>query len=248
MDRLRGKVAIVTGAASGLGAADARLMAAEGATVVLTDVNAAQGESVARGIPGAIFVAQDVRAESTWKSVVELTLRQFGRLDVLVNNAGLVRFGTVEDTTIEDFRLHGSVMAEGTFLGCKHAIPALARSGGGSIINIASVAAIKGISPVLAYSAAKGAILSMTRSIAAHCREKGYKIRCNAVVPGAHETPMTASAKRELDPGSPGLEQVRTHGQGKPEDVANLVVFLASDESRQINGAQLVIDNCETVT
>lgn len=246
MKRLEGKVAIVTGAASGLGAADARLMAAEGAKVVLTDVNVELGGRVAAEIPGAIFLQHDVRDESQWKAVVAKTVETFGRLDVLVNNAGLVRFGTVEDTSLDEFRLHGAVMTEGTFLGCKHAIPAMAKSGGGSIINISSVAAIKGLSPIVSYAAAKGAIVSMTRSVAAHCQEQSYHIRCNAVLPGAHDTPMTASAISTLDAASAGLEQVRHHGQGRPEDVANLVVFLASDESRHITGSQIVIDNGET--
>ncbi|MBS0345724.1 MAG: SDR family oxidoreductase [Proteobacteria bacterium] len=247
MNRLQGKVAIVTGAASGLGAADARLLAAEGARVVLTDINVEQGEAVAKGIEGAFFIRHDTRSEADWQAVVAATFERFGRLDVLVNNAGLVRFGSVEDTTLEDFRFLNAVMAEGTFLGCKHAIPAMARSGGGSIVNIASVAALKGISPILAYTAAKGAILAMTRSIAVHCQEQGYGIRCNVILPGAHDTPMTAAALASLDDAAAGLEQIHNHGQGKPEDVGNLVVFLASDESRHITGTSVVIDNGETI-
>ncbi|WP_374479267.1 SDR family oxidoreductase [Zoogloea sp.] len=247
MNRLQGKVAIVTGAASGLGAADARLLAAEGARVVLTDINAEQGEAVAKRIEGAFFIRHDTRSEADWQAVVAATVERFGRLDVLVNNAGLVRFGSVEDTTLEDFRFLNAVMAEGTFLGCKHAIPAMARSGGGSIVNIASVAALKGISPIIAYTAAKGAILAMTRSIAVHCQEQGYGIRCNVILPGAHDTPMTAAALASLDDAAAGLEQIHNHGQGKPEDVGNLVVFLASDESRHITGTSVVIDNGETI-
>ena len=246
MSRLKGKVAIVTGAASGLGAADARMMAAEGARVVLTDVNAEQGEQVAKGIENAIFIKHDVRSEADWRAVIGKTLEAFGRLDVLVNNAGVVTFGTVEETTLEQFRFLNAVMSEGTFLGCKYAIPAMAKSGGGSIINVSSVGAIKGISPVLAYSAAKGAILSMTRSVAAHCQEQGNHIRCNSILPGAHETPMTVAALGALDASAAGLAEIQQNGQGKPEDVGHLVVFLASDESRHITGTQIVIDNGET--
>ena len=246
MGRLEGKVAIVTGAASGLGAADARLMAAEGAKIVLTDVNAELGVRTAREIEGAIFVKHDVRSEADWKSVIDKTLTHFGRLDVLVNNAGFVQFGTIEDTTLEQFRLHNAVMSEGTFLGCKYAIPVMAESGGGSIINVSSIAAIKGNSPVLAYTAAKGAILAMTRSIALHCQEKNYDIRCNCILPGAHATPMTVAAIASLGGAAAGIAEIEKHGQGKPEDVGNLVVFLASDESRYITGAQIVIDNGET--
>lgn len=247
MNRLKGKVAIVTGAASGLGAADARMLAAEGARVVLTDVNAALGEEVAKGIEGAIFIKHDVRSEADWLAVIDATLTRFGRLDVLVNNAGLVRFGTVEDSTLEDFRFVNAVMVEGSFLGCKHAIPAMAKGGGGSIINVSSVAALKGISPIVAYTAAKGAILAMTRSVAIHCQEQNYRIRCNVILPGAHDTPMTAAAMASLDDSAAGLEQIQNHGQGKPEDVGNLVLFLASDESRHITGTSIVIDNGETI-
>lgn len=246
MSRLKGKVCIVTGAASGLGAADARMMSAEGARVVLTDVNVEQGQKLAMGIEHAIFVKHDVRSEADWQAVIAKTLETFGRLDVLVNNAGMVTFGTVEETTLEQFRLINSVMSEGTFLGCKYAIPVMAKSGGGSIINVSSVAAIKGISPVFAYTAAKGAILSMTRSVAAHCHEQGNKVRCNSILPGAHETPMTAAAISALDASAAGLMEIQNNGQGQPEDVGNLVVFLASDESRHITGTQLVIDNGET--
>jgi 3(or 17)beta-hydroxysteroid dehydrogenase len=248
MNRVKGKVAIVTGAASGLGAADAELLAREGARVVLTDLNEELGRQVASRIPDAIFLRHDVRDEGQWRTVIDETLKHFGRLDILVNNAGLVRFGTVENTSLEDFRLHSAVMSEGTFLGCKHGIPAMRKSGGGSIINVASLAAIHGIAEVVSYAAAKGAICSMTRSIATHCHNQKYGIRCNAILPGAHETPMTASAATQLSGGTTNaLEQLETHGQGKPEDVANLVLFLASDESRRITGAELVIDDGESI-
>lgn len=247
MGRVEGKVAIVTGAASGLGAADARRLAEEGAKVMLTDVNAALGEEVAASIPGARFITHDVRDEAGWRNVVDQTVAAFGGLHVLVNNAGLVRFGTVEDCTLEDFRLHQQVMLEGTFLGCKYGVPAIAKSGGGSIINLSSVAGLVGISAVAAYAAAKAGIIGMTRSVAVHCQEQGYKIRVNAIAPGAHDTPMTQQAMAQLSDADPGLAQIQAAGQGKPEDVANLVLFLASEESRQITGTTLTIDNGETM-
>jgi 3(or 17)beta-hydroxysteroid dehydrogenase len=138
-------------------------------------------------------------------------------------------------------------MSEGTFLGCKHAIPLMARSGGGSIVNVSSVAAIKGIGVIPAYSAAKGAILALSRSVAVHCQERGYHIRCNAIVPGAHDTPMTVAALAGLPDEEAGLAQIQAQGQGAPRDVANLILFLASDESRQITGTHFVIDNGETM-
>ncbi|PRB84132.1 SDR family oxidoreductase [Pseudomonas sp. MYb185] len=247
MKRLIDKIALITGAASGLGAADARLLAEHGARVVITDINHIQGEALAAEIPGALFLVHDVADEAQWISVLDQVKQRFGRLDILVNNAGFVNFSTVEEQSLEQFRRHLQVMTEGTFLGCKHAIP-LMREKGGAIINISSVAAVKGIAEVFAYTAAKGAIASMGRSIAIHCQNQGYRIRCNTILPGAHDTPMTAKALIELaGADTDALTQLQEVGQGKPEDVANLVLFLASDESRQINGAQLVIDNGETI-
>ncbi|VVO78472.1 3-beta-hydroxysteroid dehydrogenase [Pseudomonas fluorescens] len=247
MGRVENKVVLITGAASGLGAADARRLAEEGAKVVLTDVNEALGREVAATIPGALFLPHDVRDEQRWEQVIAETVAHFGRLDVLVNNAGLVTFADIEQIELEEFRFLNAVMAEGTLLGCKHAISAMRQSGGGSIINVSSIGAIKGIGEIVAYAAAKGAILSMTRSIAVHCQNHRYNIRCNAIAPGAHDTPMTAQALQQVAVDSNGMDQIQALGQGKPVDVANLVLFLASDESRNINGAQLVIDNCETI-
>ena len=247
MGRVQGKVALVTGAASGLGAADARRLADEGALVMLTDMNAALGRETAAAIPGALFLEQDVRDEDRWAAVVAETVRAFGGLHILVNNAGLVKFASIEDCSLEDFRLQTQVMLEGTFLGCKHGVPAIARSGGGAIINMASVAATKGIGVIPAYSAAKGGIISLTRSVAVHCQEKGYGIRVNALVPGAHDTPMTRQAMDQLPAEEAGLDQIQAQGQGRPEDVANLVLFLASDEGRQITGTAITIDNGETM-
>ncbi|MCW1427807.1 SDR family oxidoreductase [Novosphingobium sp. JCM 18896] len=251
MGRVAGKVAIITGGASGLGAADARLLAAEGAKVVLTDVQAGLGREVASTIPDALFLEHDVRDEGQWRHVVAQTIERFGKLDVLVNNAGLVRFADVEACGLDDFRLQMQVMVEGCFLGCKSALPHMtkggAKSSGGSIVNVASVAALKGISAIPAYSAAKAGIIALTRSVAVHCQEQGYRIRVNAIAPGAHDTPMTRQALEQLPGDAAGLDQVNAHGQGRPEDVANLVLFLASEESRQITGTHIVIDNGETV-
>lgn len=247
MGRVDGKVALITGGASGLGAADAKLLAAEGAKVVITDVNEDLGRQTAAAIGGAVFMPHDVRDEAAWKRVVASTVEHFGRLDVLVNNAGLVYFTDILNTPLEQFRLLNAVMSEGTFLGCKTAIPAMVQSGGGSIINVSSVAAIKGIGVIPSYSAAKGAIRSLTRSVAAFCQDQRNNIRCNVILPGAHDTPMTQQAQAELDAGDPGLDQTRALGQGTPQDVANLVLFLASDESRHFTGAELVIDNGETM-
>lgn len=248
MGRLDGKVALITGAASGLGKADALLLAREGAGVVLTDVNPA-GEEVAVEIRGAggraLFLVQDVRDEAQWVTTVARTESEFGGLDILVNNAGIVIVATPEQTTLEQFRLANAVMSEGVFLGCKHGIPAMRRRGGGSIINMSSVASHLGYPVFFAYSAAKGAVRSMTKSIAVHCQMNRMNIRCNSIHASSIDTPMVAQALKELGMSPPGPDD--PIGVGRPDDVANLVLFLASDESRFVNGAELMIDNALSV-
>ena len=247
MGRLDGKVAIVTGGSAGLGRADALALAREGARVVLTDVNEAEGRSIADEINGArkdsaLFLPQDVRDEARWQAVIADTVDKFGGLHVLVNNAGVVRIATPENCTLEDFRFQNAVMSEGVFLGCKHAIPAMKASGGGSIINMSSVASHLGYPVYFAYSAAKGAVRSMTKAIAVHCQMNKYNVRCNSIHAGAIDTQMVRDATKTLGMEMSYWEQTPT-GLGKPEDVANLVVFLASDESRYVNGAELLLDN-----
>ena len=246
MGKMQGRVALITGGASGLGAEDARVLAREGAKVVITDVQDALGEQVAAEIEGCLYLHQDVRDEARWDEVVRLTLERFGRLDTLVNNAGLVRFASVEDMSYADFRLQTEVMLNGTFLGCKAALPHMSKDGSGAIINMASIAAISGMAAIPAYTAAKAGIIGMTRSVAIHCKEQGYRIRCNAIAPGGIETPMTAQANSELDADSAELEHTHSHGMGQPVDVANAVLYLASDDGRYVNGTTLVIDNGET--
>jgi 3(or 17)beta-hydroxysteroid dehydrogenase len=251
MGRLNGKVAIVTGGSAGLGRADAIALAREGAKVVVTDVNETEGRKVADEInarqPGcALFLQQDVRDEARWQEVVAETVRTFGGLHVLVNNAGIVKIASPEECTLDDFRLQNAVMSEGVFLGCKHAIPALKASGGGSIINMSSVASHLGYPIYFAYSAAKGAVRSMTKSVAVHCQMSKYAIRCNSIHAGAIDTQMVRESTRLLGMDMSFWETSPT-GLGQPEDVANLVVYLASDESRFVNGTEILIDNALTV-
>lgn len=254
MGRVEGKVVIVTGAAAGLGKADARRLAEEGATVILTDIDDS-GSDLAREISARTgqqtrFFHQDVSDERRWGEIVNAVVEEFGHLDVLVNNAGIAIIATPEDTTLEQFRKANAVMSEGVFLGCRAAIGAMKQTGGGSIINMSSVASHLGYPVYFAYSAAKGAVRSMTKSIAVHCQLNGYDIRCNSIHAGAIDTPMVRKSFAELglpEPDPDQRDETNPVGIGRPEDVANLVLFLASDESRFINGAELLIDNALTI-
>ena len=246
--RVAGKVALVTGGAKGLGEADARALAAEGARVVLTDVDEAGGQAVADDI-GAVFKPQDVTDEARWQAIIGEIKAEFGALNVLVNNAGIVLPGTIESQTYAQYQAQMTIMADGTFLGSKCAIPLMAASGGGSIINMASVVSKLAYSGVVSYAAAKGAIEGMTRSIAAHCLESGYRIRCNSIHPGIINTPMVqgfgaqADASETDDAPSPqGPLPAEVPVLGIPKNIADLVVFLASDESAFITAQEFVID------
>ena len=250
MGRVQDKIALVTGGASGLGKADCRLLAEHGAMVAIADIDLAGATALAEEIGDrAIAIRLDVSSEIEWQAALATVEQRFGGLNILVNNAGIVVVADPEETTLDQFRKIQSVMSEGVFLGCKYGIPLMARSGGGSIINMSSTASHLGYPPFFAYSAAKGAVRSMTKSVAMHCQQKGYGIRCNSVHPGSIETPMVQGAM-----GRPGEEQAVPEGVlpagaiGAPKDVANMILYLASDESRFVTGAEFVIDNGLTVT
>ena len=249
MGRVEGKVCIVTGAAQGLGAADARLLVAEGAMVVLTDVNAGAGKALAAELgASARFVEQDVSDEASWPELVDEVMRTHGRLDALVNNAGIAPIGTVETTDTAMWRRTLAIHLDGTYFGCHYALPAMRDSGGGSIINMSSTAALVGIAPYFAYSAAKGGIRALSKSVAVHCKQLGNGIRCNSVHPGSIATPMVQGAMRDLMGVEDLTEEKRVQfGVGEPEDVAYMVLYLAADESKHVNGAEMVVDNGDTV-
>ena len=252
--RLAGKVALITGAAKGLGEADARLFAREGARVILSDVDAAAGEAVARSIGDqAYFVRHDVCAEEQWAALISDIERSHGALDILVNNAGIVELGSPEGIDMADYRRIMAVSVDGVVLGCKYAIPAMRRARGGSIINMSSIAAAQGEPNVAAYSAAKGAVDAYSRCVAVYCAQNGLAIRCNSVLPNGIDTPMVRSmpGKRvhaasdvHLLTEVPGAQNER----GVPEDIASLLLYLASDESRWINGQSFLVDNGASVT
>jgi len=231
--RVKDKVALVTGGASGLGRADAELLAAEGARVIITDLNQDAGEGLAAEL-GGLFLRQDVSREEDWQQVMRTIEARYGRLDILVNNAGIVEVADIENTSLELYRKMNAVLNDGTFLGCRYAIEAM-RERGGSIVNISSLSAVRGYPLVPAYAAAKGAVLALTHTVAVHCRNKGYPIRCNAVLPGPIATPLALTVIEDAS------------GMGKPEDVAQMVLYLASDESRFVSGAQFVVDNANSM-
>jgi len=244
MGRVEGKVVLITGAASGVGKENALLLAREGARVVLTDVNIEGAQTVAAEIgAAAIALRHDIASEDDWKKVVSATLEKFGRLDVLINNAAILALGTIEDTSLEAWQKIQRINADGYFLGCKYGVAAM-KDHGGAIINMASLAALSGMPYFCAYSASKGAVTALTRSVAAHCKQRGYKIRCNSVHPDGILTPMVANLQAAVDPAT--LAEVKGDPMARmclPQDIANLILFLASDESRFINGTEVRIDN-----
>lgn len=241
--RVAGKIALVTGGAMGLGKADCLRLAEEGAKIVVTDIDLPAASKVAEAV-GGTALELDVRDEDRWQAVYREIDRLHGGLDVLVNNAGNVIFEDIEQCSADHFRLHLDIHVMGTFFGCKYALPLMKSSGGGSIINMSSTASLLGYGAIPAYTAAKGAIRSLTKSVAIHCQDKGYGIRCNALMPGGIETPMVQAVS-----GRPGQEQPVPDGVlpaealGAPKDVANMVLYLASDEARFMTGNEIPIDN-----
>ena len=240
--RLSGKVALISGAARGMGESEARLFAREGAQVVLGDILEDQGraavENIAQQGGSATFVPLDVTREQDWQRAVKTAEQTYGRLDILVNNAGIVRMAPLDETSLEAWNEVIGVNQTGVFLGMKHAVPAMRRAGGGSIVNISSIAGLIGLPNIPAYQASKGAVRLLTKNAAVQYATD--KIRVNSVHPGRIETPMTAPLapeRREM------LLRLTPLGRdGTAEEVAYGVLYLASDESSYVTGTELVID------
>jgi len=257
MPRLAGKVALITGAARGIGLAIAEAFIVEGAThVALTDIDDATGlaSSIALG-KAASYRHLDVRQEPDWEAVTEGLLGDFGRIDIVVNNAGITGFETAapahspEFTTLEDWRAVHVTNLDGTFLGCKYAIKAMRKSGcGGSIINISSRSGLVGIPGAAAYASSKAAIRNHTKSVALYCAEQNLGIRCNAIFPAAIMTPMWAPMFAGLEGAALDariadfVDDAPLRRFGQPAEVAAIAVLLASDEAAYMTGAELVID------
>ncbi len=250
MGRVDGKIALVTGGGSGLGRAISEMLAREGARVAVTDIDEAAARETAGSInaetpDAAIALAHDVTEAADWSAALERTVAEFGGLHILVNNAGIAEGGSIEDTDFDTWRRVHAIDLDGVFLGCKLALPRIHASGGGSIVNISSIAAIVAGHNMAAYNSAKAAVRHLTKSVALHCAKQRYGIRCNSVHPAFVRTPI-------LDPlvARFGAEeayaklgrQIPLGRIGEPEEVAYGVLYLASDESSFMTGAELVLD------
>lgn len=245
MSRVAGKVVLVTGAGSGIGRATARLLAQEGATVIVTDINRQGGQETVQQIGGkARFEEHDTAREADWKRIIDGIMAREGRLDGLVNNAGISGPfpSTFETETVDQWRRMLSINVEGVFLGCKYGVPAIRDSGGGSIVNTSSLAAFLGTPALSAYGASKGAVRQFTKTVAMDCARKGYKVRCNSVHPGIIMTPMGESVLPNDKARERALKTIPIGHFGAPEDIAYGILYLISDESRFVTGAELVID------
>ena len=245
--RLIGKTALVTGGASGLGEAIARRFVAEGADVIISDIDISGGSALATDLGAqARFVHLDVSVEASWREA----LSSCSHLDILVNNAGITTQGSIEDVTLEQFRHEFDVDVVGVFLGCKLAIP-LMKGAGGSIINMSSLCGVRAQGNLVAYNAAKAAVTHLTKSVALHCAKKGYGIRCNSIHPGAIHTPILEKVMAQVEDGQALYDGwVASHpiGRlGKPEEIAAIAVYLASDEAGFTTGAEFRVDGGSSI-
>ena len=242
--RLENKVALISGGARGMGAVEAKLFTTEGAKVVIGDVLEEDGRRTEAEINKAggecLFVPLDVTNEAAWQDAVQAAVRRFGKLDILVNNAGIYRTERVEEVSEELWDLVMGINAKGVFLGTKHAIPEMRNAGGGSIVNISSVAGLVGDHISAAYASSKGAVRLLTKSTAIQYAKEG--IRCNSVHPGTIETPMTADMLVDPQYRQDRMERTPLQRLGTAQDVAYGVLYLASDESSFVTGSELVID------
>lgn len=246
MGRVQDKIILLTGGAMGLGKADAEHLIAEGAHVIITDYNAEAGEATAQELGERCeFMQQDVTEPARWNEIIAQIEQTHGRLDVLINNAAVTVFGSIADISYEDFKRCYTVDVDSIFLGCKAALPLMAKTGG-SIINMSSGAALSASPDLCAYNSAKAAIPMLTKSIALYCAREQNNVRVNAVLPGTILTPNVQSvADGTPDPEATlaGFAEAQPIGRmGEPEDIAHIIVYLASDESKFATGAAFSID------
>ena len=247
MGRIEGKVALITGGSSGIGRASAALFAREGAQVVIADIDeAGGGEAVQEIGERASFQRLDVTSEPDWIAAIATVLERLGRLDILVNSAGVGYIKDIEQTTLEEWRFVIGVNLDGVFLGCKHGIGAIKAGAGGAIVNISSVSGLIGGHNLAAYNASKGGVRLLTKSVALHCARQGYNIRCNSVHPAFVDTPMVeAMIVRGRDPEKMRAQlarQVPLGRIGQAEEIAAGILYLASDDSSFMTGTEFVLD------
>lgn len=246
MKKLDGKIALITGAADGIGAAAAQALAAQGATVVATDINLDAASRLAATLGNnSIALALNVCEESAWQNVLNTVMERFDKLDILVNNAGGAGAGSIEDISIDDYRRAMVLNIDSVFIGCKLAIEAM-KGRGGNIINVSSIHGIRAAAHAASYTAAKGAVTMLTKSIALHCAQHGYGIRCNSIHPGYILTTQMCNWLESMpDPEAAQAALVAQHPigfLGDPADIGNGILFLASDDSRFMTGSELVMD------
>lgn len=248
MSRFTDRIVLVTGAASGIGLATAQRFATEGATVLLadrdTDKLQAARDKLVRDVHEAITL--DVTDEQGWIALAERVKNRFGKLDVLVSNAGFGRFRSITETSIEEWRAVIAVNLDSVFLATKHMMPLLAASGRGAIVNMSSIRGIVAAPHAGSYCAAKGGVRMFTKATALECAEAGNGVRANSIHPGHIMTPLTAPAYADPDIAKTLLADVPIGRSGEPEEIADAILFLASDESRYMTGAELVIDGGTT--
>jgi NAD(P)-dependent dehydrogenase (short-subunit alcohol dehydrogenase family) len=253
MGQVQGKVALVTGGAAGIGAACAATLAREGAEVFVTDLDDARGRETVAAITAAggraHYLTQDVTDEARWAEVMAEIAARCGRLDVLVANAGIAIIASITEMSLADWRRQTAVNIDGVFLGVKHGLPLMRKSGqGGSIVMISSVAGLRGSANLAGYSATKGAVRLFAKSVALECAGARDGIRCNSVHPGIIETAIWEKMPGErrnapVDPRAMTEANVPTGVLGTPQDVANVVLFLASDASSYMTGSELIVDS-----
>ena len=247
MARLESKVVLISGGASGIGAATARLVVREGGKAVVADRDEEKGRLLAKELgTSALFLPLDVTREPAWQKAVAGTVETFGGLHGLVNAAGIGTRTDIENCTLEEYRRVNDINALGTFLGCKAAVVGMKPSGGGSIVNISSVLGLRGAPYATAYCASKGAVRLLTKHVALHCAQMKYNIRCNSVHPGYIDTPMIAPRLTQTVGNMSGrqwLEELHPLGRlGRADEVASMILFLLSDESSFSTGAEFVCD------
>ena len=252
LSRLSGKTALVTGAANGIGLATVQRLAEEGAKVLMTDIDAKQGMAEAANLTDAglsvRFFHHDVTKRSEWEAAIAAAIELGGALNVLVNNAGIGLIGSIEDCTLEQWQRTQSINVDGVFHGLQVGIAAMKASGGGSIINLASIEGFLGEPMVAAYNASKGAVRILSKSAAGHCARAGYQIRINCVCPGFVETPMVMAGLANLPPEAAQafqnkvLTRTPMGRMAQAREIANMILFLASDEASYVTGADMLVD------